>query len=105
MSLAMSDPSKNKIIIEGITEEGETFRPSDWAERISGDLSTFRNHRIIYSPLLQPVLKDGNKCVLLDPTLKESNPDLYRSIMEFARVNKLKICKDPESESKPKDED
>jgi hypothetical protein len=92
----MSDPSKKKIIIEGITEEGETFRPSDWAERISGDLSTFRNHRIIYSPLLQPVLKDGNKCVLLDPTLKESNPDLYRSIMEFARVNKLKICKDNE---------
>ena len=90
----MSDSPKKKIIIEGVTEEGQTFRPSDWAERISGDLSTFRNHRIIYSPLLQPVLKDGNKCVLLDPTLKESNPDLYRTIMEFARVNKLKICKD-----------
>ncbi|MFN7096117.1 MAG: DUF3579 domain-containing protein [Gammaproteobacteria bacterium] len=84
--------SKNKIIIEGVTENGETFRPSDWAERMSGALSSFRNHRIIYSPLLQPSVKDGNKCVMLDPSLKESNPALYKSILEFAKANKLKIC-------------
>lgn len=81
-----------KIIIEGITEEGETFRPSDWAERMSGQLSTFHKRRIHYSPLLQPSMKNGNKCVLLDPQLKESNPDLYQSILEFAEKNHLKIC-------------
>lgn len=81
-----------KIIIEGVTESGETFRPSDWAERMSGALSSFKNHRITYSPLLQPSMKDGNKCVMLDPALKESNPALYQSILDFAKANKLKIC-------------
>lgn len=82
----------SKIIIEGVTDAGETFRPSDWAERMSGQLSTFKKRRIHYSPLLQPSIKDGRKCVLLDPKLKESNPVLYQSILEFAHKNKLKIC-------------
>ena len=80
------------IVIEGVTEDGQQFRPADWAERMSGSLSTFKNHRVSYSPLLQPAVKDGNKCVLLDPALKESNPELYNSILEFAHANKLKIC-------------
>ena len=87
----MNDDSK-KIVIEGITESGETFRPSDWAERMSGQLSTFRKRRMQYSPLLQPSVKDGRKCVLLDSKLKESNPELYQSILEFAHKNHLKIC-------------
>ena len=78
----------NKIIIEGITEAGETFRPSDWAERMSGALSSFRNHRMVYSPLLQPSVKDGNKCVMLDRSLKDTNPELYQSILDFAHNNK-----------------
>ncbi len=94
----MSD-KKPKIIIEGVTEAGETFRPSDWAERMSGRLSTFHKHRIKYSPLLQPSTKDGHKCVLLDPKLKESNPILYKSILDFANNNQLKICREDEEES------
>ena len=88
----MDDNNSEKIIIEGITEAGETFRPSNWAERMSGKLSTFKNHRIRYSPLLQPMMKEGHKCVLIDKKLKDSNPKLYESIFEFARTNKLKIC-------------
>lgn len=95
---SMSDKERKKIIIEGITEEGEKFRPSDWAERMSGNLSTYRNHRIYYSPLLQPIVRDKYKCVMLDPALKESNPKLYDSIMAFAKTNKLKICDEPEEE-------
>lgn len=90
----MAGPEQDKIIIEGVTEEGEQFRPSDWAERMSGSLCTFRNRRITYSPLLQPVVKGGNKCMLVDPALEESNPELYASIMNFARENHLKIGKD-----------
>ena len=89
---------KSKIIIEGITETGEQFRPSDWAERMSGKLSTFHKHRIKYSPLLQPSTKDGNKCVLLDPKLKESNPQLYQSILDFAKNNQLKICREDDED-------
>ena|SRR3990167_4494404 len=87
---------KSKIIIEGVTESGENFRPSDWAERMSGLLSTFRKHRIVYSPLLQPSVRDGHKCVVLDPNLKESSPALYQSILDFAESNKLKICNEDE---------
>lgn len=92
--------STHKIVIEGVTEEGEQFRPGDWAERMSGSMCTFRNHRVVYSPLLQPMVKGGNKCVLLDPALKESNPDLYDSILEFARTNKLKMGEENEEGEK-----
>lgn len=88
-------PSSERIIIQGVTESGEQFRPSDWAERMSGRLSTFsKDHRLIYSPLLQPTVKDGYKCVKLDPKLKTSNPTLYENIMKFAQKNKLQICKE-----------
>jgi hypothetical protein len=80
-----------RIIIEGITESGHKFRPSDWAERVSGQLSTFKNHRIYYSPMLRPSFRDGNRCVVLDPELKEQNPELYEHILSFAKTNKLKI--------------
>lgn len=83
-----------KIIIEGITEEGKKFRPSDWAERVSGNLSTVKKNRIQYSPMLQPSVKDGNKCVMLDPALKETNPELYTYLLDFAKKNKLKLCQD-----------
>lgn len=89
---------KKKILIEGITESGEKFRPSDWAERMSGRLVTLRKRRIHYSPLLQPTMREGHKCVLLDPKLKQSNPELYNSILTFAKNNKLKICNEDDVE-------
>ena len=94
------DKKPYKIIIEGINRDsGETFRPSNWAERMSESMSTFKKRRIHYSPLLQPATKDGHKCVVLDPKLKESNPKLYQSILDFAKSNQLKICNDDSDES------
>jgi hypothetical protein len=95
----MSDNKTPKIVIEGITKEGKKFRPSDWAERMSGALSSFKGKRIHYDPRLVPMTnQDGNKCVLLDPDLKESNPGLYQSILEFAKKNELNICGQPSTE-------
>ncbi|MCW5588388.1 MAG: DUF3579 domain-containing protein [Legionellales bacterium] len=91
--------SLKRIVIEGVTHQGEPFRPSDWAERMSGQLCTFQKRRIRYSPLLQPSQRDGNKCVILDPALKESNPALYESIMLFAKNNDLLIHDDNENSS------
>lgn len=89
----MAKKDKKKIIIEGVTKQGQKFRPSDWAERISGRLATFHNRRIHYSPLLEPTLNEsGFKCVMLDPSLKQSNPELYNSILTFAQNNNLNIC-------------
>lgn len=89
----MSDRKNKKIIIEGVTPQGKAFRPSDWAERMSGTMASFKNSRIHYSPLLQPsVNHEGYKCVLLDPKLKESSPEVYQAILDFAKSNQLKIC-------------
>lgn len=89
----MAKSESKTIVIEGVTEQGKPFRPSDWAERMSGTMASFKNSRIHYSPLLQPsVNHEGYKCVLLDPKLKESSPQVYQTILEFARANNLKIC-------------
>ncbi|MCC5013745.1 MULTISPECIES: DUF3579 domain-containing protein [Legionella] len=90
----MAEDSENKkIVIEGVTPQGKPFRPSDWAERMSGTMASFKNRRIHYSPLLQPsVNTEGYKCVLLDPKLKESSPQVYQAILDFAKANNLKIC-------------
>lgn len=93
----MTDSGSKKIVIEGITSQGKHFRPSDWAERMSGSMASFKNSRIHYSPLLQPsVNNEGYKCVLLDPKLKESSPQVYQAILDFAKANNLKICGDQE---------
>lgn len=85
--------NSGKIIIEGVTDEGQTFRPSNWAERVSEQLCTYnKKHRLQYSPMLQPVVQDGVACVLLDTKLKETNPGLYQSIMNFAKSNHLRVC-------------
>lgn len=98
----MSNPDKKKIVIEGITAQGKVFRPSDWAERMSGTLASFKNRRIQYSPLLQPTVnQEGYKCVVLDPKLKESSPELYQSILEFAKSNHLNICQEQEENPPP----
>ncbi|HEC20094.1 MAG TPA: DUF3579 domain-containing protein [Gammaproteobacteria bacterium] len=81
-----------KIIIEGQTHAGRKFRPSDWAERMSGALSTFgRDHRIRYSPLLQPLTINGVKCVAIDPKMKEKCPEMFSYIMGWANNNDLVI--------------
>ena len=96
MSKPENDKNKpEKIVIQGKTGEGRHFRPSDWAERMSGSLATFKNQRILYSPLLRPkVNNDGYKCIVLDAELAQSNPALYHSILSFAEDNNLTIFND-----------
>ena len=100
----MSESDKpGKIIIEGVTQEGEKFRPSDWAERMSGNLSTFRGRRIQYSPFLKPGVKNGVKCVILDRSLAQKDPEQYRQIMEFAQKNNLRFCDDVPGDEEPQE--
>lgn len=93
----MTQSKDKKIMIQGVTPQGKAFRPSDWAERMSGAMASFKNSRIHYSPLLQPTVnQEGYKCVLLDPKLKESSPQIYQAILDFATANNLKICGEDE---------
>lgn len=82
---------EGKIVIIGITSDGQKFRPSDWAERLSGNLCTFRNRRIIYSPMLRPAIKEGVKCVLVDTSLRSTHPLIFEEVIGFAIKNQLEI--------------
>lgn len=86
-----------RIIIEGQTQDGKTFRPSDWSERLCDLLAAFgRDQRIRYSPLLQPLIRNGLRCVVMDDSLQLAHPNLYRQIMDFAQSNRLIIIYDGE---------
>ena len=86
---------ENKIIIEGVTENGHKFRPSDWADRMCGSLSTFRDRRVHYSPMFYPANIDGNPCVIMDSALKELHPSMFIYALEFAEENQLRVRNKP----------
>ncbi len=88
----MPEPSTKQLIIRGVTSTGQTFRPSDWAERLAGVLSVFSvDSRLNYSPYLQPVSCDRLKCLVVDPRLEQLDPRAWAFIMGFARDNDLRV--------------
>jgi len=89
----MIDVDFSRLILKGITQEGNKFRPSDWAERLCGNLCTFRNRRMYYSPLLRPAVIDGIKCVIIDAKLNDEHANLLNDVMHFADKNKLQTEK------------
>ena len=87
----MSD-SSDEIVIKGVTQDGRTFRPSDWAERLCGVLSVFgAEKRMEYSPFVQPITTAGVKCVVVDIRLEEVEPMAYKFLLSFAKDNELQV--------------
>lgn len=81
----------NKLVVQSVSEDGRRFRPSDWIERISAHLATFGpDHRLHYSEAVQPRIINGEKCLVVDQSLKEVNPRAYEYIMSFVAANRLK---------------
>ena len=81
--------------IQGLTREGKAFRPSDWAERLAGALSSFRpagsgiDAHIGYSPYCVPRVVNGVKCVIVNEALRSLEPMALDFVMNFARDNNL----------------
>ncbi len=89
--IPMSNPPEG-IIIQGITRAGRAFRPSDWAERLCGVLSTFGgDQQMRYSPHVRPLLMDGVRCVYVRPELRAIEPRAYRFLLDFAADNELVV--------------
>ena len=93
---AMTQPPPRQFFIQGVTLAGKPFRPSDWAERLAGALSSFRprNARRIgahigYSPLCVPRIVGGVKCVIVSEALRDVEPMAWDFVMNFARDNDL----------------
>lgn len=85
-----------EIVIHGTTSKGKTFRPSDWAERLCGILSSFdKGNRLSYHQWVRPMLVDKVRCVAVDKKLEEINPSMFRFLMDFAADNDLRVmdCK------------
>jgi hypothetical protein len=81
-----------EIVIQGVTESGHPFRPSDWAERLCGMMSVFGQDRhLSYSPYLKPIIAGGIRCVVVDLKLEGLDPDAFRFLLGFARDNELKL--------------
>jgi hypothetical protein len=88
----MSAPTESQLIIRGITSSGHTFRPSDWAERLAGILSTFGlDSRINYSPYVHPLSCDKVKCLVVDAKLEQIDSRAWGFIMGFAHDNDLVV--------------
>jgi Protein of unknown function (DUF3579) len=80
-----------EIVIQGVTESGQKFRPSDWAERLCGMMSVFSDDRhLSYSPYLKPVIADGMNCVVVDARLEALDPAAFRFLLAFAHDNELR---------------
>lgn len=84
--------NSDAIIIKGLTKAGRTFRPSDWAERLAGVMSTMGpDHRMVYSPYVKPMTINGVKCVVVNRRLKEQDAMAFNFIMSFAQDNDLLV--------------
>jgi Protein of unknown function (DUF3579) len=96
----MTSPDPRQYFIQGVTLDGQTFRPSDWAERLAGAMSSFRpdgmhggiGAYIGYSPLCVPRLVNGVKCVIVSEALKDVEPMAWDFVMNFARDNRLQLA-------------
>ena len=95
----MSLPKPREVFIQGITKDGRTFRPSDWAERLAGAMSCFRpggaaagpGAFIGYSPYCVPRVIGGVKFVIVNEALKDIEPMAWDFVMNFARDNELQV--------------
>ena len=88
----MSFIQADDIIIHGTTSNGKVFRPSDWAERLCGILSSFnKDHRLSYHEWVHPVLIDKVRCVAISAQLENIDPGMFRFLMDFAADNDLRM--------------
>ena len=91
----MVSNSAKEVFIQGITLDGRTFRPSDWADRLCGVMSPFRpggarpGSHLNYSPWCVPTVVNGIKCVVVNAQLRDSDPMAWDFVINFAKDNQL----------------
>ena len=94
----------SEVFIQGVTRDGRTFRPSDWAERLAGAMSCFRPEGSVggpaafigYSPYCVPRIVAGVKGVVVSEALRELEPMAWDFVMNFARDNELVVIDQPD---------
>ena len=85
-------------MIQGVTSDGQAFRPSDWADRLAGVMSQFRpggaqpGSHLSYSPWCVPTVIGGIKCVVIHQDLRDAEPMAWDFVMGFAKDNDLQVA-------------
>jgi hypothetical protein len=93
----MISNSAKEIFIQGLTRDGKIFRPSDWAERLAGVMSSFRpggaqpGSHLSYSPWCVPTTLDGVRCVVVHRDLRDAEPMAWDFCINFAKDNDLQV--------------
>ena len=93
----MVSSSAKEVFIQGVTHDGKTFRPSDWADRLCGVMSPFRpggpqpGSHLTYSPWCVPTIVNGVKCVVVNAALRDAEPMAWDFAINFARDNDLQL--------------
>lgn len=103
-----------EFIIQGLTQDGRVFRPSDWAERLAGAMACFRPGSggpggigafIGYSPYCMPTSVGDVKAVIVNEALRDIEPMAWDFVTNFARDNGLQmgeVCLLPQDKPTPK---
>jgi hypothetical protein len=95
----MVSPLPHEVFILGVTPSGQTFRPSDWAERLAGVMSSFRpggaapGDHLSYSPWCVPNTVEGIKCVIVHIDMRQDHVMAWDFVMGFAKDNNLQVIK------------
>lgn len=95
----MAETPPTEYFIQGITKDGNRFRPSDWSERLAGVMACFGpspvkggpNAYLQYSLYVRPTLVNDTKCVILDSRLRDIEPMAFDFVMNFAKDNNLVV--------------
>ncbi len=93
----MVSSSAKEVFILGLTRDGKVFRPSDWAERLAGVMSSFRpggaqpGSHLSYSPWCIPTLVGGIKAVVVNRELRNVEPMAWDFVLNFAKDNNLEL--------------
>ncbi|MBU0588659.1 MAG: DUF3579 domain-containing protein [Gammaproteobacteria bacterium] len=93
----MVSSDAKEVFILGLTANGKTFRPSDWAERLAGVMSQFcpggklPGSHLRYSPWCIPTTMNGVKCVVVHRDLRDYDVMAWDFVMNFAKDNELQV--------------
>jgi len=97
LSQTKEEEVSGEFFILGITSNGKTFRPSDWAERLCGVMATYcpgaggPNAHLKFSPYVYPTLVNGTKAVVVNRKLQKIEPMAYHFVCSFAKDNDMQV--------------
>lgn len=91
----LAQPALPYIVIKGLTTSGQLFRPSDWAQRLAlaaavGTCPAQR--RLCYRPEVRVTALDGVPAILIDRSLKRSDPVVFDFLLAFVRLHELQCA-------------